>query len=366
MKTILLTGVGGLTPRSIMTIIKENHPDYRLIGCDVDKKALGFFMKNNDGTSILDAYYVVPHCDSPDYFSAIKWIIGKNKVDYAFVQPESEIVEWGRYYEKYNTYPCPVFMGCRLLSESLRDKSIMADLLKDTTFIPKTIKVTQEDPKLDEVEGKIGFPCWIRATEGTGGLGSLRLDDLSSYRSWLFINSHIPEFTVSEFLTGRHLANQMLYYNGEYVKGAALECVEYVMANVAPSHVTGNTHFGRFLNENRINEFCDKCIKYLEKKLNISAHGILSFDLKEDGRGELKVTEINIRHMAYTGVMAHAGFDLIEDTITIMNDGNSEGVSRDQYHHFEKPYIFLRDVDCPPILFEDEKIFENSTIEIGR
>ena len=54
-----------------------------------------------------------------------------------------------------------------------------------------------------------GFPCWIRATEGTGGLGSLRLDNLDSYKSWLFINSKIEEFTVSEFLTGRHLANQI-------------------------------------------------------------------------------------------------------------------------------------------------------------
>ena len=41
------------------------------------------------------------------------------------------------------------------------------------------------------------------------------------------------------FLQEDILANEMLYYNGEYVKGAALECVEYVMANTAPSHVTG-------------------------------------------------------------------------------------------------------------------------------
>ena len=208
-------------------------------------------------------------------------------------------------------------MGCKSLSESLRDKSIMAELLSGTDYIPRTIKVTQENPRYDEVENVIGFPCWIRATEGTGGLGSLRLDDLSSYKSWLFINSFIQEFTVSEFLTGRHLANQMLYYNGEYVKGAALECVEYVMANIAPSHVTGNTHFGRFLNEDHINKFCDDCVKYLETKLCVQAHGILSFDLKEDSSGKLKVTEINIRHMAHTGVMAHVGFDLIEDTIKI-------------------------------------------------
>ena len=359
MKTVLITGIGGLTPRSIATIIREHHPDYRLIGCDTEKKAMGFFMKTRDGRNLIDRYYVAPRCDNPDYFPFIERIAAENNVDYAFVQPEAEIVEWGQYYEDHGKFPVPVFMGCKLLSESLRDKSIMAELLEGTDFIPKTIKVTQENPRFEDVEKQIGFPCWIRATEGTGGLGSLRLDDISSYKSWLFINSRIPEFTVSEFLTGRHLANQMLYYNGEYVKGAALECAEYVMANTAPSHVTGNTHFGRFLNEDRINKFCDDCIKYLEKKLNVPAHGILSFDLKEDKNGNLKVTEVNIRHMAYTGVMAHVGFDLIEDTIKIHEEGNCDEVKRDQYHHYDKPYVFLRDVDVEPIVLESEIIFDN-------
>ncbi len=347
-----MTGIGGLTPRSIATTIKRNHPDYKLIGIDINKKAIGFFMKG-----LLDEYYVCPRCTSDEYFPWIDRLVRERNIDYAFVQPESEIVEWGDYYDKHEKYPCPVFMGCKKLSVSLKDKSIMAELLKDTEFIPKTIKVTQDNPRYKEVEEVIGFPCWIRATNGTGGLGSLKLEDISSYKSWLFINSSIQEFTVSEFLTGRHLANEMLYYNGEYVKGAALECAEYVMANTAPSHVTGNTAFGRFLNENSINEFCDKCIKYLESKLGIKAHGILSFDLKEDSRGELKVTEVNIRHMAYTGVMAQAGFDLIEDTIRIMEDGNADGVERVPYYHFDKPYVFLRDVDIEPMLLESEDVF---------
>ena len=45
MKTVLITGIGGLTPRSIAKIIRKNHPDYKLIGCDINKKAMGFFMK---------------------------------------------------------------------------------------------------------------------------------------------------------------------------------------------------------------------------------------------------------------------------------------------------------------------------------
>ena len=54
MKKILITGIGGLTPRSIAGIIRENHPDYYLIGVDVNKKAVGFFMKG-----LLDEYQVL-------------------------------------------------------------------------------------------------------------------------------------------------------------------------------------------------------------------------------------------------------------------------------------------------------------------
>ena len=354
MKTVLITGIGGLTPRSIAKVIRKKHPDYRLIGCDINKRAIGFFING-----LLDEYYICPRCNEHSYFPWIEKIVKDRNIDYAFVQPESEIVKLIDYYEKNGRYPCPVFMRSKLLSISLKDKSIMAELLDNTNFIPKTIKITQVNPRYNDILNIIGFPCWIRATEGTGGLGSLRIDDLDRLKSWLFINSNIGEFTVSEFLPGRHLANQMLYYEGEYVKGASLECVEYVMANISPSHVTGNTQYGRFLNEDNINKFCDRCIKYLEKKLNIKAHGILSFDLKEDKNGNLKVTEINIRHMAYTGVMAEVGFDLIEDTIRIMEDGNCENVERIPFFHYDKPYVFLRDVDVEPIILDSDKFLDH-------
>lgn len=355
MKTVLITGIGGLTPLSIARVIRKNHPDYRLIGCDINEKAIGFFV-----TDLLDEYYIAPRCNDPEYFPWVEDIIEYEGIDYAFVQPEAEIVEWGDYYEKHGRFPCPVFMGCKKLSESLRNKSIMADLLEGTDFIPRTIKVSKNNPKFEEVDTVIGFPCWIRATEGTGGLGSLKLEELSTYKNWLLINSHIQEFTVSEYLSGRHLANEMMYYNGEYIKGAALECVEYVMANIAPSHVTGNTQFARFLNEDRINEFCNECVRYLEKKLNVKAHGVLSFDLKEDEYGNLKVTEINIRHMAYTGIMAGIGFDLIEDTVRILEEGNCDSIKRVPYYHYERPYVFLRDVDVEPIILESEAVFSHA------
>lgn len=351
MKTLLISGIGGPTPRSIARVVRKCHPDISIVGIDANPLAVGFYMKQ-----LLDFYYVSPKASDENYWDFILRIIDKHQVDYAIIQPEKEIIAWGDYWDCNGSYPCPVFIPSKKLAQSLMDKSIMADLLKDTEFIPKTIKVTQDDPKFDQIENLIGFPCWIRATQGSGGLGSLKLKDISSYRSWLFINNEIQEFTVSEFLPGRHLANQMLYYDNCYVKGAALQCVEYVMANVAPSKVTGNTSYGRLLNEDRINIFCDECIKYICKQLGIPAHGVLSFDLKEDVNGNLKVTEVNIRHMAYTGIMAQVGFNLVSDTINILECGNASRLTHSPYYHYDKPYVFLRDVDIEPIILDDSII----------
>ncbi len=353
MKSILINGIGGPTPRSIAKSIRKAYPDYRIIGIDANPKAIGFFMEG-----LVDAYYKSPKMSHPDYWDFIHKIIADEKIDMAFVQPEKEVIGWGDYFNQKGNFPCPVLIPPKDLALTLMDKSIMADILKGSKFIPKTIKVTQDEPKFDEVASEIGFPCWIRATQGSGGLGSLKLEDTSSYKSWLFINSDLHEFTVSEFLTGRHLATQMLYIDGEYVKGASLECAEYVMASIAPSKVTGNTSFGRFLNEDIILEFCNQCIEYVSEKLQIPAHGVLSFDLKEDSDGNLKVTEVNIRHMAYTGVMSRVGFDLVADTILYLNN-ETDKIERAPYFHYDKPYVFLRDVDIEPIILDSEEEFLN-------
>jgi hypothetical protein len=352
MLNILITGIGGPTPRSIAKAIRIEHPGFRLIGIDSNPKALGFYMPG-----LIDKYKVAPRMGSHDYWSFIFNLIGEERIDLAFVQPEVEVIGWGKYANEHNAFPCPVFIPPVEIASALMDKSIMADILRGTAFIPKTIKVTQADPHYAEVESEIGFPCWIRATRGSGGLGSLKLINQANLKSWLFINIDINEFTISEYLPGRHLATQMLYYNGEYIKGASLECAEYVMASIAPSRVTGNTAFGRLINEDRILSFCDDCINYISGVLNIKPHGVLSFDLKEDSAGNLKVTEVNIRHMAYTGVMASAGFNLVEDTLTLLQDCSAEKIVRQPFFKFDRPYIFLRDVDTEPVLLESEDVF---------
>jgi carbamoyl-phosphate synthase large subunit len=358
MKKILITGIGGPTSRSIAKTIRKGHPESILIGIDANPKAIGFFIPG-----LIDKYLQAPKITDIRYWPFINDLLIAEAIDITFVQPETEVIGWGVYFNENGRFPSPVLIPPYELASVLIDKSRMAAILEGTEYIPKTLKITQSQPNYKRVGSEIGYPCWIRATKGSGGLGSLRLIDKANYKSWLFINSDIVEFTVSEYLPGRHLATQMLYIDGEYIKGASLECAEYVMASIAPSKVTGNTSFGRLLNEDRILLFCDSCIRYICEILNIKPHGVLSFDLKEDAEGNLKVTEVNIRHMAYTGVMADAGFNLTEDTINYLLTGTIDSIRKEPYFKFHMPYVFLRDVDTLPVLLENEELFKkNATL----
>ena len=277
MKRVLITGIGGPTPRSIAKTIRQKFPDYTIYGVDSNPKAIGFFVPG-----LIDKHYIAPRVTEENYWAFIHDVIDKHNIDFAFVQPEMEVIGWGNYYKNHGRFPCPVLLPPVELATILMDKSLMSEVLKNTDFIPVTANISQssQDEDIRTVEELIGFPCWIRAIKGSGGLGSLKVENIDSLRSWLFINREISDFTISQFLPGRHLATQMLYYEGAYIKGASLECAEYVMASIAPSKVTGNTSFGRLINENSILTFCDECINYISKNLNINAHGVLSFDHK--------------------------------------------------------------------------------------
>ena len=61
------------------------------------------------------------------------------------------------------------------------------------------------------------------------------------------------------------------------------------------------------------------------------------------------------------GVVTTDGVTLDMDKLSefkIMEDGNANRVERAPFYHYEKPYIFLRDVDVEPIILESEEVFD--------
>ena len=345
---ILITGVGGPTPRSFAIALKKysNYKSFELFGTDTNPLSIGLYQNE-----LFNKTYLIPQAQDSGYWLHIQKIIKENAIDMAVILPEQEVMEWSRL--KINSkLPCPAFIPDYHLTELLVDKARMTDVLKDQDIVPPSITFERNIQDTEEIINKFNGSFWVRSTTGTSGLGSLKIDNENSLKTWIEINPNVQQFIASQYLPGRNLACKMLYYDGKLLRTACCERVKYIMSKVAPSGITGNVSFGRLINDTKVVHEAKRAMDYLFDFTGAQQHGFFTVDMKEDNVGKPYITEINVRHVAMTQCFAAAGANFASDTIRLL-DGDPTFVNEYQMYEFEKDLIFLRDVDSLPILMKE-------------
>lgn len=350
---ILINGVGGPTPRSIARNLRRysTFNNLRIIGTDTNPYAVGLYQKE-----FFDATYLIPRASSPDYWQHIDRIIEENAIAIALVQPELEVLKWSER-QHLGTLPCKALIPDYALCKVLIDKSAMSEALEGTGLIPAGYPIRRDEDFVQAVEDLLGYPFWIRSTTGSSGLGSLKIDSRDTLLMWIQINPGVQEFIANTYLPGRNLGCKMLYWEGQLIRTGCAERVHYIMAKVAPSGITGNSAYGRLLNEEHIVEIASGAMEVLFAKTGARKHGFFTVDLKEDESGKPYVTEVNIRHVAFTSAFAAKGANFADDTIRLIL-GDKEFNRDYKQYRFEPGSIFLREVDCEPIFMNESEILK--------
>ena len=349
---ILISGVGGPTPASVAVSLKRfsRFADCWILGVDANPLATGLYR-----TELFDKTAVVPPASSPDYWTVIDHLVKAHAIDLALVQPEVEVVEWSRR-QRDGQLPCKALLPEYDLARLLVDKSAMSDALMNTSLVPASIVLAGGFSNLDEVENTLPYPFWIRAASGSSGLGSLLVEDRDSLTGWVKINPSVDSFLCSEYLPGRNLACKLLYFDSKPLRAACAERVNYIMAKVSPSGITGNTSFGRFLNESTLVTTSIKAMDQLIDKAGARKHGFFTLDFKEDADGNPRITEVNVRNVAFNGCFAQLGANFSEDIVRLLSDDSSFDNTFKQYE-FDDDYVFIRDVDVEPRVLRQSDLF---------
>lgn len=351
MKRILITGVGGPTPRSFAQALRKysKYSSYHIVGTDSNKYALGLYMSN-----LFNSTYLVPRASDPAYWPAIEEIVRKENIEHAVILPEVEVLEWAKR-KLDHELPCSTLLPDYRLAEKLVDKAYVADILTPENLAPKSYSIDRSDD-IDELSLELPFPFWIRSAFGSSGLGSLKISSLEELKNWMHINPRVEKFQVSEFLPGRNLGCKMLYHNGELLRSAIAERVNYIMSKVAPSGITGNTAFGRLVNDENAFQAAKRAMELFFEATNTRPHGFFTVDFKEDGDGKPMITEVNIRFVAFTQCYAAGGANIPEDFIRVLD--NDPAFDRNfKLYKFEGDLIFLRDVDEQPIIMREADLY---------
>lgn len=349
---ILITGVGSPTPRGFSRALKQlgNYKNYRLFGTDIHKYAIGLYQNE-----IFEETFLTPKSTEEGYWEATQRIIDDYDIDIAVIIPEREVQTWSERQASIGL-PCKALIPDIDVLNGVVDKSLLTHALMPHGLVPKSLDINPKDSELEKkIDETLIYPFWIRSATGSSGLGSFKVKSYSDLLKWVSINEDVTNFIASDYLPGRNLACKLLYYNGKLVRSAIAERINYIMAKVAPSGITGNTSYGRLLNDKNVFDVSLQAIEIMFEKTGGRKHGFFTVDLKEDQNGKPYITEINVRPVAFNSTFASGGANLCEDSIRLLDEDKSFNQEFKLYE-FEEGLIFLREVDALPIVINEKDL----------
>ncbi len=343
---ILITGACAVSARSVLRSLKKSDKfcGAEFVGWDVASTLYGVY------EGLFDRIYKVPPVsETAAYRRVASEILDAERPDAVIVVPEVEVLHWAE-----NPFPFPCLLPPAEFCRTVISKERLFSALAGTDLIPRSQKLEKSAVLSGKFPNPLGYPVWVRdASAGTAsGKGSFMAHDVAELRAWMEINPGIENFQLSEFLPGGNYGCFCLFKNGILKKLAIAERQEYIMAKVAVSGITGNTSKGRLLNDARIRDVALRAIDLLARRCAVKMNGLVVVDMKATADGAPKITEINIRHVAFSSSFANAGFNLSEFHLLCALDREGE-FSPEVEKTFPPNNLILRDVDGAPIYVEN-------------
>jgi hypothetical protein len=338
---ILVTGACGVTPRAVARSLRmcDACAGATLIGTDRGGNWYGFY------EGLYDRVYRVSQPGDSNYAELIAQICRDEEIDVALVQPEAEVRYWSRH-----ELPVPVLLPPPDFVEIAISKRKLYDALRESGLVPRYRIVEREDllarGGLEEIHGG---PVWLRdySDASSSGIGSIKVTEPEEAYAWAYLNPEIPSYMLAEHLPGRNIACTLLFVDDALLKAGCYERLEYFMGHLAPSGITGNINRGRLVNDGRARALAEQAVRLVCEATGERAHGLLTVDLREDRTGALKVTEINVRHVAATSALAAGGANMAEAQV-LATLGRLDEIG-EPVPRFPEDNVILRDIDGEPL-----------------
>jgi hypothetical protein len=338
---ILVTGACGVTPRAIARSLRASpaFSDATLVGADRGGNWYGFY------EGLYDRVYRVSQPGDPGYAELVADICERERVDAALIGPEAEVLFWSG-----GEFPVPALLPPPGLVAIAISKGKLYDALRETGFVPR-YRIASRDELLERRGlGLDGGPVWLRdySDASSSGIGSIQVSESEEAYAWAYLNPEISSYMVAEHLPGRNIACSLLFYEDRLLKAGCYERLEYFMGHLAVSGITGNINRGRLINDERARALAEQAVRFVGGLTGEPAHGLLTVDLREDRTGALKITEINVRHVAATSALADGGANMAEaQVLATLHRLDEIG---DTVPHFPDDNVILRDIDGAPLL----------------
>ncbi|MEM3166848.1 MAG: hypothetical protein QXM67_07010 [Candidatus Methanomethylicia archaeon] len=288
MKRILLTGAGGIGGtnfvRSLRLAEKQCNENFFIIGTEHNVYHIEF--------PDVNLKFRTPRHTDADFVPTLVRLVKDYDIEFLHPHPSSEAKVVSQNIDRFNAIRVKTYLPRH--EDIMPDKFYMySKLNSENVPVPKTIRIKSLDD-LDEAFRVLGSPLWIRVVSGAGGRLSLKTNTPEEAKLWIRLNviqgrAKKEDFIIQEYLPGRDLAFDSLWFNGKLVASYARERLEYPFTHISLSGITGTPSVARIIHDEKVNSIGIAAVK----ALNPNPHGFYSVDLKDDSDGNPKVTEVD-------------------------------------------------------------------------
>ena len=345
-KTVLITGIGGLVARQVYYSLKLSSNSYRLITCDCNVYSPVIYTDE-----IYKNFKIVPNSLDSEYFNEINKICNEEIVDYLFITNEKELEIVIKSPEKLNVlFLLPHKKYFDIFHSKYKTNNLLSKF-NEYKIVPESLRINSIDD-ISYAFNIFGYPIWLRSSVGQAAFTAKSANTVDDAKSWIESKGGYCDYIASEFLPGKNLAWTCLYFNNELICSTVHERISYFMGKAIPSGISGIANISRTVHRDDVCRIGENAIELILKKTGVSLSGIITIDMKEDKNQNPLITEINPRP-TNTLHLTKAGCNFAELLLEVYE---GKKIKKPKYNACDADFYYLRDVDCPPIIIRKDEL----------
>jgi carbamoyl-phosphate synthase large subunit len=314
-------------------------PRAHLVGINDDRFILG--------QSFADRNYLCPAPGAKGFIESTLEVVRRERINVVIPTDDNFVKAFS---DARRRFPFQLLLPRRETVDRCQDKFVLGEFFRSRGFrVPRTYAV-RSLRGLDGIFAR--FPrrslLWCRARGGARSLGASPVVTVEQARAWITLwrdlrGIAVADFTLSEYLPGRHFIVPSVWCEGTLLRAQATEVLSYFAAGNNPSGIFSLSSLAKTVVAEAALETALDAVRALERR----PAGAFSVELKEAADGVPAITEINVgRFPAGIAALVATG----KDNMVALFAAAAMGRPRTAAQPFgsAKEYYLVRDIDAEP------------------
>jgi hypothetical protein len=340
----LITGAGTGSSGNVIRALQATSLKPHIVGTNEDR----FVLK----LSCASRNYLCPEPGSDTYVSALLEIIRQERINVLLPTDDNVVKALS---DARDRFPIELLLPRRDTIDLCQDKyALNVFLRRQGVPAPRTyeIKTLGDLEKIFARFSTVGI-LWCRARRGSRSLAAAPVGTVEQARAWITLwrdlrDVKVNDFTLGEYLPGRHFIVQSVWHNGNLLRAQAIEVLSYFAAGNNPSGVFSLSSLAKTVVAPEALEVTLNAVKALERRPS----GAFFVELKESAEGVPSITEINAGRFP-SGVTALLAIG--NDNMVAIFATAALGEARKAAEPYGSPlaYYLVRDIDAVPGVYSE-------------